>query len=886
MWIAGVLLACMLGQVPTTSAGDPWQPVFTDDFERGELGADWYLRGGKARIESGRLILEGAGATLLVDRPFAPDVRIEFTAEALPGLPPCDLSVAMGASRLLGYHYLLAFGGESNRANRILGPRDGGVRDRKPAMLIEPGRRYRITALKEGRRLALEVDGKTLLETQDADPVGGPGFDRVGLVTWNGMIVDDVRVSERVSPAPDGPRVLSRLQPMGWRWQNRKLEPTGQASPELAPALVAYNAGRIDEAVRLLFEQGSLEPEGVALLAWCLGDLAHEEKPAELAGLATRARDTAAGYRDHPAMADLALAAEWFSRLNLRSRDRVAAVRLMSLDPQSNPFNHKARLWLARYHYAAALEGADRTRVAEAMEMFNALKAIWPEHPGLRELTGERVPWGKELIRPDSDGPEWARCLQEAAARHQAILNWWFAKRQAPDGQLGGGWGDDVEILRGWAPAACWSSACEPAIAGIERLAEGVWTHVLQDGYDADPGDVEHSAEPSADSLPPMLLLRHGDAKWLERNRLSARTIRERFMAVNQRGHLQFISSEFGATQTRTGPQAGGDTGYSGRPMRHLLWLAWMGDVQAKKTYLDWCDAWLDATMRAEGSKPAGFVPASLFFPSGSTAPPDGRAWHDTAAHYYGFPGLPRMTHEQFLSAYWLSGDKKYLEPVRIVLEVNQGPIHELDPARPADDPYNLAVRQMHQADGKIIATYRWLTGDRTYDQLLLRRGPTAYQRFLVDGDEARYLGSLRQLAERLRSNWATRTSEVLQTDRAGLDGSVDVLSAYTGAVRDFTDSATPTIAATWDSPNLDFAAVVLAADTRTLRIRLYSFADKPVSLGLHAWRLAPGRYTLTAGPPGKAPAVTRTITHTRPGSPIPLDLPARTEWSIQLNAE
>ena len=126
----------------------------------------------------------------------------------------------------------------------------------------------------------------------------------------------------------------------------------------------------------------------------------------------------------------------------------------------------------------------------------------------------------------------------------------------------------------------------------------------------------------------------------------------------------------------------------------------------------------------------------------------------------------------------------------------------------------------------------------------------------------------------------------MLQTDRAGLDGSVDVLSAYTGAVRDFTDSATPTIAATWDSPNLDFAAVVLAADTRTLRIRLYSFADKPVSLGLHAWRLAPGRYTLTAGPPGKAPAVTRTITHTRPGSPIPLDLPARTEWSIQLNAE
>ena len=122
-------------------------------------------------------------------------------------------------------------------------------------------------------------------------------------------------------------------------------------------------------------------------------------------------------------------------------------------------------------------------------------------------------------------------------------------------------------------------------MAAIERLAQGVWQHVLQDGYSGEIGDVEHSAEPSADALPTMILLRYGRPRWVEYNLRSAKTIRERFMGVNDRGFLHFKSAEFGSEGVNTHPRAGGDTGYHARAMRHFVWLAWYGVPEARDVF-------------------------------------------------------------------------------------------------------------------------------------------------------------------------------------------------------------------------------------------------------------------------------------------------------------
>lgn len=889
-----------------TSGEGLWKLAFEDDFDRSELGPDWFVRSGTAEIRSGRLYLRGAGATALIRRAFADDVRLEFLAEADPELPPCDLSAALASSEFWGYHYLLAFGGNHNRLNQIVG---GGARkvDERPSRLIDGGKTYRLAAIREGRRLAYEVDGVLLIESEDPDPVGGPGFDRAGLVTWSGMYVDRVRVSERVRPAPGGAIVLRTLPDFGWRWEGRRLSYDGPASEALSSAAASYNARRYREAAEAFASASPPDLATVAGLAYVLGDLAFEESAADKERLARLAAEVARRSGGDPRAREFALAAEWFRRLTPENRDRVAATRLSVIGPEKNPFFSKAELYRARYHHAWAREAGDSRRVVEALEIFARLRETWPDVLALREFAGERVLWGPEFVRAESAGPRWARHLEECLRRQHAVLGWWFGVRQAPDGQLGGGWGDDVEILRSWAPAALVASGgrapeVERAVAGTERLAEGVWRNVLRDGYAGEVGDVEHSAEPSADSLPPLILLRYGDPLWIERNLRSAKTIRDRFLARNDRGRLQFRSAEFGADGVRDDPRAGGDTGYHARPMRHFLYLAWWGIPEARDAYLAWCETWREAVASGMGTKPPGFAPASIFFPSGGIEPPDGRAWYDGAAHYYGFPGIPKKIHEALLAAASLGeggADPRFLEPVRAMLRLaTAGPPPEERPERAPGDPENLRAHVVHQATGDVLSVYRSLTGDRTYDDLIVLRG-SPVQRFAVDGDLEGLAGALERALERLRFGWTQLTSEVLQTDRAGLPAADLVAGAYTGAVRDLTDSGALTFAATWDVPELEFAAVVTEATRTSLRVLLHGFAEEEWRAGVRPWRLVPGRYVLAVGelegleardaargrerPERVRRLEEREVEHVHRGAPIAFRLPPRRTTILEL---
>ena len=160
------------------------------------------------------------------------------------------------------------------------------------------------------------------------------------------------------------------------------------------------------------------------------------------------------------------------------------------------------------------------------------------------------------------------------------------------------------------APTSCRGFAAistgpEQARAGIQKLADGVWK-TLKDGYDPGIGDVEHSSEPSADTAPAMLLLCYGDPLYVERNMLSCRTIKERFMGIDANGYPRFISSEFGAGGVNRQPQAGGDTGYHARAMKHLLWQAWWGDPVAHDWFARWADGWRAKTAaRIAAASPA-----------------------------------------------------------------------------------------------------------------------------------------------------------------------------------------------------------------------------------------------------------------------------------------
>lgn len=892
--VSSVLLIALWPLVAAGAEAE-WDLVFEDDFERAEIGDGWHLCGERsvAKIVDGRLFLDGGGATILIDRNFKPDVKIEFVAEANPDAPPCDLSAALPGSNAQGYWHLLGFGAGNNQFNHIVGA-GAHARDRKPKLLPENGKKYKLVGVKEGKRLAYYVDDQLIIEAKVDDPIGGPSFDQVGLVTWNGMYVDYVKVYERRYAASDGPFVLTSMPDLDFAWENRKLTYTGEDElpAKAAEGIKLYNERKYIEAVDALSSEAEPTIPGVVALSYVMGDLAYECRADDQANLAERVRNVALRNPHHHAMQKFSVATKWFSRITNRSRDRIVCTRLTLVGPEHNPFYYKAKLFMTRFHYASALEGARQKAKQAALAMFGELREMWPDHPGLREFSGEKVPWGEELIRDEADGPAWARHLQEAMARQQAILNWWATVRQSADGQLGGGWGDDVELLRSWVPATCVTSACEPAVAGIERLAQGVWDHVLKEGYDASSGDVEHSAEPSADSLPTMILLRYGDPRWVEYNLRSAKTIRERFMAINDRGFLQFKSTEFGMAGINEHFQGGGDTGYHARAMKHFIWLAWYGIPEAKDIFLKWCDTWHDVTMRQIDTKPSGFPPPSIWYPSGDIFPPNGKPWYDERTNYYGFPGLAGMVFDSFVTAYFLSGDEKYLDPINAMMDLaTKGPLARHLPDEAPDHPHNLLASAAHFAGRDVTAPYRWLTGERVYDEYTLRY-PSPTQRYRINYDLDQYGKTFERLAGGLRYNWTQFTSEVLQTDRAGLAGASEIMGAFTGALRNVRDAGAPTMGVTWITPDLNFAAMVTENLPRRLRVRLYNFNETPMRVGLRPWRLVPGVYVLNAGEPvpGERSEQSRytwddpkEVTHLHRGTPVWLDVPSRKEWVVDL---
>ena len=840
-----------------------WKLSFQDDFDRAALGPDWVLAG-RGEIVDGRLKFGLDNSHLaLVNRHFSPDVRIEFDAQPAPEKPPCDLSVGLGAGVTAGKPengYLLAFGGNFNSMNQIQGGREmKWVNAWYGPQKIQPGKVHHVCGMKEGKTLTLEVDGQVLLTTTDEDPLGGPGYDMAGLVTWNGMLVDHVRVYERKVKHPDTPRYVTRLRGLPFKLDDHRrlsaVHPGDDAN--IQKGLDAFNGGlpRAAEQAFLASTDAEMRAAGAA---YALGHLYYEPSIEDLARVGQMLIDLAIARPEDDRLQDYAevgrgvqaLRAERFAG---QPNGELAANAVIAMGQADNPMFDRALFLKARLMRAHSMEGGGQG-MDVPMGMFAELKKWYPRHASLLELTGESIPWGEELIDDTSSAPAWARYLRELYARQCAVLNWWFTHRQYKDGQLGGGWGDDCEILRDWGPLAAISNGDPAIVAGIERLCDGIWTGAINPEYGFSGfGDAEHSSEPSTDTQPTMMILRWGDPLWIERNMRSAKTIRDIYMGVDQTGHYRFRSGFYGDGRVGTLPKQEGDVQYNTRTMKHLQQLAWYGNLEARRVYLSWIEGWLQQTMTDYANKPAGVVPGQLFFPSGTITPPEGtqaNEWFSTNApnpdDALGFSG---MIQGGFLAGYRFTHDPKYLEPIyRYLMWTSTGPLLRGDASsyKPGSRERMLRAQQ-GDTQNDTVALFWWLTGDRTADEYLLRFA-SPYQRYMVTNDLNGLMKSVETAAKSLRTNFRLMTEEQLQTDRAGLPASGETLGAFTGAIHTWRDGLTPTMAVTWDVPDTNFAALVVASSDKRMRVWVYSFHDQPVTMGMRLWRLTPGVYETRCG--------------------------------------
>ncbi len=225
-----------------------------DNFDRADLGNDWWSNGGNYRIVNGQLFAPGSGNNPLWLKARLPaDARIEFDVRSEG--PDGDIKwEAWGDGRNHSTGYLFLFGAWHNRESRIAkldehafseqelkaqlaaaarpfprmvtgldavletlrGPfvRWAAKRDlekldqgkfygpdtpfvvKRMDLRVEKGRTYHVVVTRKAGVIRWEMDGQMVLEARDPAPLEGPGHDRFGFSSWaNDTYFDNLKIS-------------------------------------------------------------------------------------------------------------------------------------------------------------------------------------------------------------------------------------------------------------------------------------------------------------------------------------------------------------------------------------------------------------------------------------------------------------------------------------------------------------------------------------------------------------------------------------------------------------------------------------------------------------------------------------------------------------------
>ncbi len=495
--------------------------------------------------------------------------------------------------------------------------------------------------------------------------------------------------------------------------------------------------------------------------------------------------------------------------------------------------------------------------------------------------------------------PQWAVYQREALERLADIIEWWIDNRMQENGEYGGGWGDDCEMWRWWVPVLIGFDSPKITLAQ-ERFSEALLAQPhMKPGYTTRMSDVEHTAEDSADAITPMMHLDTDSEFWRERALHLVRLMDEFWTGRNERGLLQFKSTYFTANKIDTNPTRACDTVYHPRVVQPAL-LYWQrtGDEKLTRLFSAWMDTWVDAAARAERGKPAGILPTAIHWPDGRVggAGPD---WWDPRNHgeytLYLYPSaMSLMTHTLLLTHY-MTGQAKYLEPIRSMTRVRLR--YLTSPPRSQPDPGSEAWCASKLGSlSSVIAKYRFLTGNSEFDELLSKER-AAYVGFRMRGDINSLVLALRDNAEALRVNFEGYTIEVRYTDRVlrfpslfGENGFVpeaqarirkpDTLLLYSTVTGDPGDAGYfPLNMVRWLTPPRNIAVLVTASATDHFTAELFHFGQGKRPMSAELYLLKPGNYTLAIASKnarGQTPIAAHEFTVKGLRTRVPFALPPR----------
>lgn len=523
-------------------------------------------------------------------------------------------------------------------------------------------------------------------------------------------------------------------------------------------------------------------------------------------------------------------------------------MNLMPLVGSESPLYYKARQYAAR-----ALMMLDPHRwvvhSGGGQAIWKELIEVWPENKyAVFYLQNKWSPddeWHHGDYTSGTEGaPDWAVAVREAYCLLLDMTDWWALNKQAPDGSIGGGWGDDVEIVGFFGVIAFVIEDAAPAtLAMAEKLIDGMWNHSELDpdaGFCRGPADAEHSAEWSGDTLGTMLQIRYGNPIWIERAMKTAKLMRNLWMGRTELGHFHFRSNILGAFNIGSGPQANDSYINFRATLPAAAVYRYNQSPTIGKLFVDWADAWVADAMRTDRGKPRGVFPAEVGFPGDVIGGVDGPNWytsnHTPGTVNYDFSNLMYRGYlaQLITMAYRMTGDEKYLEPLRIEAELAR---KYVDNPVPDPQPGSLEwIGKILAAGGKqkysAISTWNSIQGGRE----LGGRGPAQSSGSIRTADQV--AAGARNVSGRVKLWWPIMTTETSATDRVIFPGIGTPYFVMSGGG-----------AVTYTGLGRDATVYLPFADKERLKTVFYNFKSEPIKAAVIPWRLdLGGTYEVVSG--------------------------------------
>ena len=689
-------------------------------------------------------------------------------------------------------------------------------------------------------------------------------------------------------------------------------------TPALTEAIRQYNSGDFDAALASLEKVRSSQEQAAkaVVMLWLAGRLETEIEQDVVPKALEVLRPYLARHPDQYGLAEHLTEAEIFRKaMELhRKRGQLGKNHFLENDKAigwwlmikpDSPLYDKARLHIAR---AAHMLKPYFPVLGTEGQIFLELEKKCPENRFVKyHLHQQWNPKGdgsdyydwvmEDYAAKAKDAPEWVQAIYPAFGGLIDLSEWWIRFRQEPEGNIGGGWGDDVEMVGLFGYYGYISrGVSELCVRGTANLVNGVWNLSEVDpeiGYCQPMADAEHSAEWTGNTLGMMMQLDYGNPTWIERSMKTGKLIRDLWTDYDKNGHRHFRANYFGAAQVGSGPRTN-DSWINYRAVSPATAvLNYNNNPTIARLYVELAEAWLAAAMSTDRGKPKGVIPAEVSFPEGVIGGLNSPNWW-TAAHPPGTVNYDWQWQQYkgyildiMMAAYEQTRDEKFLKPLR--LEYELACKHGFKPEPPSPLARRSRTNQVKTkarpgteawAAAKAQQTERWLEAK----QLIEGRQGKLKNRWTRD----QIIESGRTATEHLKKYWPISTSEAGPTDRVGFVGIITPFFIYTGG-----SWGGPLLrsAVTYENTTKDFAAAVVATDPQGLRIWYYSLAPYERTIGIVPWELEPGgTYRLVLGvdsdEDGKINkrVEEREFVFPQNGSPINIRVEPRVNYIVEIN--